>query len=220
MLLNNVEKLLLPTNMFVNESPGTQNAIVLHHTSGGTAKSSFDWWSTQKERVGTHFIIDRDGKIFQCVPLNRWIFHLAVGKSANRIEARFKTNSNRYDRGTIGIELASWGILTKKNNEYFTWVNRKIAEKDVAVLNKSYRGSQFYEKYTDAQLKSTSTLIKELIKIYPSIPLKDDYSDIFSINNGALEMRAGIYSHTSYRTDKSDVSPQENLIQMLNNLKK
>ena len=41
---------------------------------------------------------------------------------------------------------------------------------------------------------------------------------MWNLNEDALKGEPGIWSHTSYRPDKSDVSPQENLIKMLKNL--
>jgi len=48
--------------------------------------------------------------------------------------------------------------------------------------------------------------------------LVNDFSTMFNINQSALELKPGIFTHVNYRTDKSDVYPQPELIQMLNQL--
>jgi len=50
------------------------------------------------------------------------------------------------------------------------------------------------------------------------IPL--DYNPtMFDVSQEALSGKAGIWSHTSFRKDKSDIHPQPELIQMLKSLK-
>jgi len=42
--------------------------------------------------------------------------------------------------------------------------------------------------------------------------------ELFDICEGAIMGKPGIYTHNSYRTDKSDIHPQPEMIQMLNTL--
>lgn len=41
---------------------------------------------------------------------------------------------------------------------------------------------------------------------------------MWSVSNKALKGQNGLYTHNSYRRDKSDVSPQPKLIEMLKSL--
>ncbi|MFW6226355.1 MAG: peptidase C14 caspase catalytic subunit P20, partial [bacterium] len=90
---------------------------------------------------------------------------------------------------------------------------------DVPVVHypNGYRGYYYYEKYTDDQIKTTGELLLYWNKTY-DIPL--DYNDnMWEVNDDALGGKRGIWSHTSYRNDKSDVHPQPELIEMLKTLK-
>lgn len=42
--------------------------IYLHHTVGGSAKSTVDYWNKTPERIGTAYIVERDGTIFEVFP--------------------------------------------------------------------------------------------------------------------------------------------------------
>ena len=47
------------------------NCIILHDTGGKTAKGTLTWFNTPdlppEKQVSSHYLIDRDGKIYQCV---------------------------------------------------------------------------------------------------------------------------------------------------------
>jgi len=218
MILNNVEQLLLPAHQFVNSDPNVATRqIVLHHTAGGSAQSTYNWWNSNTERVATHFLIDRDGKVFQCIPLNRWAYHIYIGSKGNKIPDKYKRDSSIYDRLGIGIEVCSWGQLTLKDGKFFNYMNREVSASNVCTLETPYRGFKYYEKYTDAQIKSLQNVITQLVKIF-NIPLLTDYNAIFSTHIDALERKPGIFSHTSYRTDKNDMYPAPELLAMLNKL--
>lgn len=52
------------------------STIVLHATAGGSAASSIEW--LQKIGLSYHYLIDRDGTVFKCVPTTRVAFHAGV----------------------------------------------------------------------------------------------------------------------------------------------
>ena len=215
-----IKSWLLP-NQYVQDSDFTPNQIYLHHTAGGTAESTIRYWSSNKERVCTHFIIDRDGKTYQTIPLEKsWGFHLYVSSPGNKINRKFKIDSKKYDKQSIGIELCNYGYVTKFEDKFLNCYGKVINPKDVVKLDKPYQGYEYWEKYTDAQLNSLQHLLNFLLEQYPKIKssLQKDHRNIFNINQNALNFVPGIYSHTSVRTDKFDCYPYPNLITMLNNL--
>ena len=57
------------------------NAVVLHRTDSTKAQSAFDSFKTG---VGTHFLIDKDGTIYQTASLNQLTYH--VGKIRARCQ--------------------------------------------------------------------------------------------------------------------------------------
>jgi len=203
----------VPFKDYYHEESG-KSQIYLHHTAGtGKGDDVYRWWGSDKPRVATCVIIDRDGTIKQGFNSKYWAYHLGL---ANK---HFKAHSLPYlnlDRVSIGIELISWGILTKKGEKYLNYVGGVVPVEDVEVLDKPFRGSKYYHKYTDAQLDSVADLLKLWNKRYNiDITYKED---IWDVCPRALRGEKGIFTHCSVRPDKSDVFPQKNLIELLRSL--
>lgn len=192
--------------------------IVLHHTaSGGDAEGDMNYWAKRPERVATCVVIDRDGTIFQCFSSKYWAYHLGVGLPGNSINKKYYTNSTLYDKLSCGIEVDNWGWLKEKNGKFYSWTGIEIPAENVIKYESQFRGHFYFEKYTPEQIESLRLLLEYWGEVH-GIPL--DYNDdIFSINTRALELQPGVYTHCSYRSDKSDVHPQPELIEMLKSLK-
>lgn len=215
-----IKSWLLP-NQYVQDSEFVPNQIYLHHTAGGTAESTIRYWGSNKERVATHFIIDRDGTTYQTIPLEKsWGFHLYTSSPGNKIDRKYKIKSKRYDQQSIGIELCNYGYVTVFEGKFLNCYGKVISKENVIKLDKPYKGYEYWEKYSDAQIESLQNLLSFLLKQYPKIKasLQKDHTNIFNINQNALNFVPGIYSHTSVRTDKYDCYPYPDLITMLNKL--
>lgn len=195
-----------------------KNQIVLHHTvSGQGVSGDIAWWRQTAERIGTAIIIGWDGKIYQCFSSKYWAWHLGVSTS-NKI----KLNSN-----SIGIEMDAWGGLIRTNRQ---WYPAKLDEetdkfvadtnfapiKNVQVYEQPYRGFYGFEKYTDAQIEAVRQLLVFWGERY-KIPL-DYHEDMWDYSQNAMAGKDGIWSHVSFRVDKSDCHPQPELIEMLKSL--
>jgi hypothetical protein len=50
------------------QARGLKTLVVLHHTVGGSALSSIRWWRDDPRVVGTAYVIERDGTIYQTFP--------------------------------------------------------------------------------------------------------------------------------------------------------
>jgi N-acetyl-anhydromuramyl-L-alanine amidase AmpD len=213
-----IQKRFLKPDQYVRATT-EKTGIVLHHTVGGSADSTFRYWNESKDRVATHYLIDRDGSTFQCLPLENWAFHIYIKSPGNKIPQKYKNLGQEYDKRLIGIELCSFGPVTARNGRFYTIYNKEIDKSK--VIKKSYRGYDYWEDYTDEQIEALRLLLLFLLDKYPIFAqaLKEDYSDIFNINQQALDLKPGIYSHGSLRTDKSDCVPSPKLLAMLNNLK-
>lgn len=213
---------LLPPSQYVQDSKFRPEMIILHHTAGASFDSSYRYWASTRERIATHFGIDRNGDTYQCIPLERAFgFHIYIASPGNKIDRKFKNLGQEYDRKSIGIELASYGWVEKYGDKFLNCYGKVIDPNKVIKLDKPYKGFEYWEAYTQEQLDSLENLLTYLLAQFPKIAsnLKDDYSNIFSIDQDALNFVPGIYSHTSLRQDKYDCFPDPNLIKMLNNLK-
>jgi len=200
--------------------------IVLHHTvSGGSTRGDIDWWLQTASRIATCIIIDRNGIPFQCFSSKYWAHHLGVKVRVFNDKGIPSSVSNNLllNQQSIAIEIDSWGGLVSKNNKWYNAVwNRTFKRfdpgtsevKNVQYYPNRFRGFKAFEKYTDEQIKTVEELLKFWKNRYTTInyQYKDD---IWDVNLDALKGVPGIYTHVSYRSDKSDCHPQTELIEML-----
>lgn len=207
----------LPTNCFFNETQ-PKRIIILHHTAGASAQSSIQSWRNAKNKIATTVVIDRDGTVYQAFPFNKWGHALGIKQKVFN-QFKIPNINTRLDQISIQIEIASWGQLTFKNGKYYNYVNKEVDAENVQLYNPPYRGYSFYEKYTDEQIEALRQLILKLHKDFPSISL-NYRPEMWNVNRNALVGTWGIWTHTSFRSDKVDCHPQPELIEMLKNLKK
>lgn len=194
----------------------TKKIIVLHHTvSGAGVSGDINWWKQTPERVGTPFIISREGHIHQIFDEKYWIHHLGI-KQYMLNQFGSKVSNDRLNQLSIGIELDSWGGLVKRNGKWYSYTGVQIQDCDVQEYPKGYRGYYGFEKYSTAQLASLKELLNHLIAKHGI--KKDYFPEMWDFNEKALKGYHGIWSHTSYRPDKSDCHPDPNLIQILKTL--
>jgi N-acetyl-anhydromuramyl-L-alanine amidase AmpD len=192
-----------------------KNQITLHHTvSGEGIGGDISWWLNDGKRIGTPILIARDGTIHQTFSSKYWAYHLGEnGKDHAKLGLKYRRN----DMESIGIEIDSWGGLTKKDGKWYSCTGVLVEQENVQEYPEGFRGFYGYEKYTDAQIESLAKLLMFFSEKY-LIPL--DYNDdIWDINPRALSGKKGVYTHVSYRSDKSDCHPQPELIEMLKSLK-
>lgn len=204
-----------PTHAYCQEKK-TKKQIVLHHTvSGNGTGGDIASWANRTDKVSTTYIISRDGTIQQLFDPDKWAYHLGI-KSDVFKQFGVKTSNVRLNSESIGIELDNWGGLSKKGTgEYVTSYKSIIKISDENVINypNGYRGYNYFEAYPEAQLKSLGKLLIYLCKRYNISTAY--HSNMFDQNKEALNQTNGIWSHTSFRSDKSDVHPDPNLIKLL-----
>ena len=74
----------------------TKRQIVLHHTvSNGNAKNVINWWQKQTERIGTAFVIDREGVIYKAFSSAHWAHHLGTKEIFSAIKMRPPRNRRK-----------------------------------------------------------------------------------------------------------------------------
>jgi hypothetical protein len=87
-----------------------KTGICLHHTVGGTASSSVDWWKTKQYPMGTAYVLERDGTVYEVFDPKGWAYQFGLGwpqKDKIAFEKRF-----------IGIEIASEGALRESGGNF------------------------------------------------------------------------------------------------------
>lgn len=180
--------------------------IVIHHTISGLGiNGDVSTWEGGKDRIATCIIIDRGGTPWQLFSSRYWAYHLGTKNK----------NLNKY---SIGIELDSWGgLIPTDDGKYKTYYGNKI-HTVVEYYPNGFRGYNYFEKYTEAQIITLGELMLYWNKVY-NIPLTY-HEDMWDVTQSALDATPGVYGHTSFRPypEKSDPHPQPTLIDMLKTL--
>lgn len=227
--LNKIISLDFPHNRYFRNVT-KKNIIVLHHTvSGRGVKGDVNWWKNDWRRIATALIIDWKGDKYQLFSSKYWAHHLGV--KDNVFEKYYIDNmtNKKLNQTSIGIEIDAWGGLIKDGRYWYPakWddkLNKNIPNKDikpikssnVAIFPDGYRGFYGFEKYTDEQIESVRKLLIYWNEIY-DIPLEYN-EDMWDVSEKALKGKSGVWSHTSFRKDKSDCYPDDRLIKMLKSL--
>lgn len=205
------------TKYFYDEYNKTQ--IILHHTvSGGNIKGDVTTFINGKYNVGVTIIIDRWGVPWQLFPSNKWAYHIGAG-------------DHGLDKHSIAIEIDNWGGLVlgdgtvkRFNNKdiqtisgkYYAYYGNVVDVPSIQEYPYGYRGYNYFEKYTIDQIKTVGELLLYWRQTY-NIPLYRN-PGMFNISQDALDGKPGVWTHTSYRQDKSDIHPQPEMIEMLNTI--
>lgn len=196
------------------------NQIILHFTQGGSFQGAFDTWLNNKEKIGTNYIIDKDGTIYCVIPEESWAYQLGMRFKSNKIDDKYKTkkHSDKIEESSIGIEIVNEGNLVKNSiGYYFEDGDRYISVDKTVRLSSPHRGYFDYVDFTKEQYESLEQLLQYLCAKYK---ITKEYKNPFNINIEALEGRSGIFSHVCYRSsDKTDCAPLPKLVNLLKNLK-
>jgi hypothetical protein len=102
--------------------PGARpkSGIDIHHTVGGSARTTFELWRTDRNRggrprlVGTACIVDRDGTVFEVFDPAAWAYQFAL--TGWTPPARI-----RFEQRFIGIEIASEGALIEHDGDLYAF---------------------------------------------------------------------------------------------------
>jgi hypothetical protein len=207
----------LPSHEY-NRGPVPKHWIIWHHTAGwDNPYQVIDLWaSDRRAKVGTEYVIggqhpftesDKyDGMIVQAFPEGGYAWHTGTGMNELHIQS-------------VGIELCNIGPI--KNGK--TYVDTDIKPSQICTLDKAFRGTAQYHKYSDKQLHALGTLTVHLANKY-NIDLheglykwvKDKGAAGFDmVNQGYANKHKGLYSHTNLTMGKSDCFPQPELIDLL-----
>lgn len=187
--------LRLPDDQYYQEEH-PKKQIYIHHTVGGSAASTFEWWKKDPLKVGTAYIVERDGNVIEVFDPKYWAHHLGLKHKEN----------TRLNKESIGIEICSEGGLTMKDGKLFCFDGKKEFTQEFVKLDEPWRGFQYFDAYSGQQISSIFVLIKILcerfgipkrVLLLPDRPYASEAN--FSFN--------GILGHCNVRADKSDPYP-------------
>lgn len=156
LLEESIKALLSPDGGQMN----TRRVLVIHFTSGASARSSVDYWKQLANGICAHLVIDRDGTIFQCRAFNRTAGHAGASRWINRKDGAKYGTANAYG---IGIELANAG----NDPGVIAWARRQRTF--AGTMRAAHRNGgpvQEWERYPGAQLAACESVAKLLVQRY------------------------------------------------------
>lgn len=199
--------------------PTKKEYLFLHHTAGGNDPYAVGkmWNNDTRGRIGTEFVLGGqsvftgsdtyDGTIVQCFPEGSYAWHLG------------ENGSDYMHSHSVGIEACNFGPI----KDGLTYTGQKANPLQIVELKQPFRGSKFYHRYSDKQLKTLRSLIlyiadRDDIDVRKGLVQEIKNKGVlgFEFNSDAYYGKVkGIWTHTNTRKDKSDMFPQQELIDML-----
>jgi len=201
------------------KGPTKKEYLFLHHTAGGHNPYQVVtmWNNDTRGRIGTEFVLGgqsvfngdttHDGKIVQAFPEGAYGWHLG-------------DNGSEYMHShSVGIEVCNFGPI--KDGK--TYTGGKANPLQVVELNEVFRGHKTWHRYSDRQIEVLKSLIlyianRDNIDIHTGLitEIKKKGVKGFEFNSDAYYGKIkGMWTHTNTRKDKSDMFPQQELIDML-----
>jgi len=221
--VSKIKQVPLPETQYIKEET-EKHQIVLHHTAGnssapGTIKM---WANDDRGRIATCVVISGkgqskdtyDGEICQAFSSKHWAYHLGIKTEVFKSKGLPQI---AIDKHAIGIEICSWGPLEKRGDKFYNYVDREMPADQVTKLETPYKGHTYYHRYTDAQIESVKNLLLYWRDIH-GINLTYHEDDMWTVSTRALKGENGLYTHNSYRKDKTDIHPCPRMIAMLKSL--
>ena len=201
------------------DGPTKKEYCFLHHTAGwhnpyNVIKS---WGSDSRGRIATEFVLGGqsvkgnddtyDGEMVQCFPEGGYGWHLG------------KNGSQHMHKHSVGIEICNFGYI--KDGK--TYAGTRVHESQIVTLDQPFRGHRTWHRYSDAQVEATRKWIlfiaeRDNIDVRDGLQkwIKAEGVKAFDWKEDAYYGRVkGLLTHTNTRKDKTDLFPQQEIIDMI-----
>jgi len=199
--------------------PTNKEYVFLHHTAGWhNPYNCIDQWGRDNRgAVATEFVLGGpsvkgndtkyDGVMVQAFPEGGYGWHLG------------KNGSQHMHTHSVGIEVCNFGYVVNGK----TYAGTRVDDSQIVTLDKPFRGHKTWHRYSDAQIEELRKWIlwigeRDSIDVRKGLPewIKQRGVDAFEFNEDAYYGRVkGLLTHTNTRKDKTDMFPQQELLDML-----
>lgn len=213
-----IEQYYLPTGEY-KAGPTEKEYLFLHHTAGwnNPYKTIDSWGRDSRGTVATEFVMGGqsvkgddekyDGTVAQAFPQGSYAWHLG------------DNGSSYMHSHSIGIEVCNFGYV--KDGK--TYAGTTVVDEQKVKLAAPFRGYDTWHRYSDKQLESLKKLILHLadrdnidVRAGLVAEIKAKGAAAFEFNEDAYYGKIkGMWTHTNTRKDKSDMFPQQELLDML-----
>jgi len=215
--------------------PTKKEWIFLHHTAGwqNPYNTIKNWNNDDRGKIGTEFVLGGpsikgndnqfDGVLVQAFPEGGYAWHNSTGSGP------IHTNS-------VGIEICNFGYATKGGyrkdrkwialnpNEFYTYAGSSVHTSQLVTLAKPFRGHSVWHRYSDKQIEVLKDWILWIANRDGIDPRKGLVEQIHKLGgHAALDLicpdlakrTKGMWSHTNITSQKVDIFPQQEIIDML-----
>lgn len=229
-----IKRLHLPVGEYL-AGPTKKDWLFLHHTAGWNDpfNTIAQWGKDTRGPVATEFVIGgqsikgeeikADGVVVQSFPRGGYAWHLGTG-------------NNTMHKNSVGIEVCNFGQLTRggyikdgkwidlKINSLYTYVGVEAAPDQVVKLNKTFRGFDYWHRYSNKQIESLKKLIlfigeRDGIDVRKGLPdlikLAGANKAFDTCDENMCKNTKGLWTHTNVQLGKVDMFPQQELVDML-----
>jgi hypothetical protein len=199
--------------------PTKKEYVFLHHTAGwnNPYRTIDHWGRDNRGAVATEFVLggpsikgndDKyDGVMVQAFPEGGYGWHLG------------KNGSQHMHTHSVGVEVNNFGYIIDGK----TYAGTTAHESQIVKLAKPFRGHSLWHRYSDAQIDAMRLWIlwiaeRDNIDVRAGLPalIKEKGADAFEFNEDAYYGKVkGTWTHTNTRKDKTDMFPQQELMDML-----
>jgi hypothetical protein len=213
-----INRYFLPTNEY-KVGPTDKEYVFLHHTAGWHNPYACidEWGRDNRGAVATEFVLGGpsvkgndtkyDGVMVQAFPEGAYGWHLG------------KNGSQHMHTHSVGIEVCNFGYVVNGK----TYAGTKVDDSQIVTLDKPFRGHKTWHRYSDAQIEELRKWIlwigeRDSIDVRKGLPawIKQKGANAFEFNEEAYYGRVkGLLTHTNTRKDKTDMFPQQELMDML-----
>jgi hypothetical protein len=201
------------------EGPTNKEYVFIHHTAGwnNPYKCIDSWGRDSRGAVATEFVLGGqsvkgndnkyDGEVVQSFPEGSYGWHLG------------KNGSQHMHTHSVAIEVCNFGYV--KDGK--TYAGTRVADDQIVTLSQPFRGYKDWNRYSDKQIESLHKWIlwiseRDCIDVRKGLPdlIRKVGVSAFEFQDDAYYGRVkGLWTHTNTRKDKSDMFPQQELIDML-----
>ena len=198
----NNTKFRLPETKYFNEVI-PKDLILLHFTAGSTVSGAFNSWM-QQVKIGTPYIVDTDGTVYEIFDPKCWAYNLGCTGP--------KAQNHKHDKRSVAIETINMGPLKLVGDTLMSWPGNytqkfcKVTETNKYVKT-SYRGFDYYQTFTPVQKASIVELVKKVSTDF-NIPIVLPPADKLTVfDMDFFDTWKGVASHQNFRPDKYDIGP-------------
>ncbi|MFN0180336.1 MAG: N-acetylmuramoyl-L-alanine amidase [Gemmatimonadales bacterium] len=144
-------------------------AVIFHFTAGPSLDGTVRYFTQNSRSVSAHYVVGKEGRTVQMVPLNRSARHAGTGA----LDGNPGVNAR-----SIGIEIVNWGVLTQKAGGFLT--HSGTAYRGAAPVSRPDADGRirWWEPFTEEQYQALGRLTRDLLVMFPGIRWLTGHEDV------------------------------------------